>query len=262
MDPSEIQVFLGGACGKTTWRRAIAIPMLEAAGVTYYNPQLGAGEWTPACEAIEMEAKAAAAVLMFVINGETRGVAGIGEAAYYLGLGRRLALVVTDVGDQIDGQPSPAPERDDLNRGRIFLRTMAREQGVPVFTDVEGAVRHAIELVCAQPTPLSAAGLRAILGEIRFRGGDFLVEEIEGGFLVQLRCLEMDAAIGVHQTYYSRKWHIAKTATESDVVRTAFKAAVTWQEHEAREAFTFRGAPVFGPHGEVADLLRLYRREK
>jgi Nucleoside 2-deoxyribosyltransferase like len=262
MDPDEVQVFLGGACGKTTWRNEIAIPMLEAAGVTYYNPQLGVGEWTPAREAIEIEAKDAAGVLMFVINGKTRGVASIGEAAYYLGIGRRLALVVNDVGDEIDGQPAGPLERDDLNRGRIFLRSMAREQGVPIFTNVEDAVRHALELLRANQTPLNVGRLRALLGEIRFRGGDFLVEEIEGGFLVQLRCLEMDAATGAHQTYYSRKWHIAKTATESDVVRTAFKAAVTWQEHEAREAFTYRGVPVFGPHGNVEDLLRLYRRGK
>ena len=44
------QVFLGGACGATTWRRDVAIPVLDAAGVSYHNPQLGAGEWTAAHE--------------------------------------------------------------------------------------------------------------------------------------------------------------------------------------------------------------------
>lgn len=34
------EVFLGGACNPTSWRKDIAIPMLEQAGITYYNPQV------------------------------------------------------------------------------------------------------------------------------------------------------------------------------------------------------------------------------
>jgi hypothetical protein len=143
------QVFLGGACGTTTWRRDIAIPLLEAAGVTYHDPQLGVGEWTEACEAEEMRAKDEADVLLFVINAETRGVAAVAEVAYYLAAGRRLALAVTDVpeGARIGGLTLGAVECADLNRGRIFLRTMARQHGVPVFADVESATLHAIRLV-------------------------------------------------------------------------------------------------------------------
>ena len=33
-------VFLGGSCNPTTWRRDTAMPQLEAAGTTYYNPQV------------------------------------------------------------------------------------------------------------------------------------------------------------------------------------------------------------------------------
>lgn len=32
------QVFLGGSCNPTTWRTEIAIPFLDARGITYYNP--------------------------------------------------------------------------------------------------------------------------------------------------------------------------------------------------------------------------------
>jgi hypothetical protein len=32
-------VFLGGSCDPTKWRAEIAIPMLEKAHITYYNPQ-------------------------------------------------------------------------------------------------------------------------------------------------------------------------------------------------------------------------------
>src|SRR4051794_3147379 len=97
MDPRESgQVFLGGTCGRSTWRQRIAIPALEAAGVTWFDPQLGHGEWTPAREETEMRAKDAADVLLFVVNAETRGVASIGEVAWLLGCQRPLALAVTD----------------------------------------------------------------------------------------------------------------------------------------------------------------------
>jgi hypothetical protein len=252
------QIFLGGTCGRSTWRRRIAIPALEAAGLTYFDPQLGIGEWTPARESIEMQAKANAEVLLFVIGAETRGVASIGEVAYLLGSRRPLALAVTDIGesDRIDGELLTAAERDDLNRGRIFVRSMALQEGVPVFAGVESAVRYAIDLFRADGG-LSADRLRAILEGVRFKESQFLVEETANGFLIQMRCDELDAATGLCQTYYGRKWHIAASADESDAVRTAFMAAVTWQEHEAREAFTYRGVPVFGPHSNVADLARL-----
>jgi hypothetical protein len=143
------QVFLGGACGATTWRRDVAIPALEAAGVSYHNPQLGPGEWTPAHEGLDTRAKAEADVLLFVISGNTRGVAGLAEVAYLLAAGRPLALVVEDVPTDavFDGRPVEKAERDDLNRGRLFVRTMARERGVPVFGDVADATAHAIRLV-------------------------------------------------------------------------------------------------------------------
>ena len=151
MTDNKTEVFLGGACGSTTWRGRIAIPALEAAGVSYYNPQLGPGEWTPARLTEETEAKANSAVLLFVINAESRGVASLAEAAFFLGRGRPIALVVSDIGeaDSIDGERLGAAERKDLNRGRIFVRSMAQEAGVDVFADVESAVEQAIRLARA-----------------------------------------------------------------------------------------------------------------
>jgi hypothetical protein len=246
MEPaSRGQVFLGGACGATRWRHEIAIPALEAAGVSYYNPQLGVGEWSEACEAAEMEAKDAAEVLLFVINGETRGVASIGEAAYYLGCGRPLALAVTDCSGL-----DPA-ERDDLNRGRIFLRSMALRHGLPVFRDVDAAVRYAIELVRGRVESESCRRLRGILADVRFGQAAFVIEEIASGFLIQLACPERDVESGEMRQYFGRKWHIDRLATSGDIVRTAFKAVLTWQEHEAREKFTYRGERLFHPHFEV-----------
>ena len=35
---SKYQVFLGGSCNPTTWRRDIAMPMLTNHGISFYNP--------------------------------------------------------------------------------------------------------------------------------------------------------------------------------------------------------------------------------
>lgn len=246
------QVFLGGACGPTTWRRDIAIPALQAAGVSYYDPQLGIGEWNESREAEEMAAKDTAHVLMFVISRETRGVATVGEAAYYLAAGRLLALVVQDIPSDA---AFPDAERDDLNRGRIFVRTMARQQGVAIFDDVPSAVQHAIALVKGRRPSLTRGSLQEILNDIEFQQSRFLIHERPDGFFVQLAKEEDDVETGQRELYYGRKWFVERTATRSEVVRTAFKAVVTWQEHEARDHFTYRGQRIFGPHVEVDDLL-------
>ena len=84
-----------------------------------------------------------------------------------------------------------------------------------------------------------------------FQSAEFVIEEIESGFLIQLSCPEGDVQTGLVRHYFGRKWHIDRQASAGDIVRTAFKAVVTWQEHEARENFTYRGARLFSPHFEV-----------
>ncbi|MCW5977331.1 MAG: nucleoside 2-deoxyribosyltransferase domain-containing protein [Bryobacteraceae bacterium] len=235
----ENEVFLGGACGRTTWRREIAIPRLNAAGVSYYNPQLGVGEWTPACEPAEMKAKDEAEVLLFVIHESTRGVASVGEASYLIGLGRPLALAVRMIPEGADWLGSE--ERDDLNRGRIFVRSMAAAHGVPVFEHVEEGVEQAIAQV------RSGRRVRAILSDIECGDLRFEAKPVNGGYHLRVLALGMEG----------RAWYLPSSADESDVVRAAFKAAVTWQEHETREMFRYQGVAVFGPHIDVRELLRI-----
>lgn len=54
---------------------------------------------------------------------------------------------------------------------------------------------------------------------------------------------------------YGRKWRLSPHMTKSEVVQTAFKAVLTFEEHEARENFRYRGRAVFGPHIDVDALL-------
>jgi raw len=163
--PLPPQVFLGGTCGTTTWRRACAIPLLDAAQVSYYNPQLGVGEWTEACEALEHAAKTSAQLLLFVITGETRGVASLAEVAYLLAAGRSMALMIELIaeGALVDGQTITDAERRDLNRGRLYVRAMAAQHGVCVFDTVADAVQEAIAQIQhpLHPSPISASASTA-----------------------------------------------------------------------------------------------------
>ena len=71
------QVFLGGSCNPTTWRRDVTIPVFEALGVTFYNPQVD--DWHPGLVKLEAEAKAAAPVQLYVIDDATRALASMIE---------------------------------------------------------------------------------------------------------------------------------------------------------------------------------------
>lgn len=64
-------------------------------------------------------------------------------------------------------------------------------------------------------------------------------------------------ATGYVEELHSRKWMLSHHMTDSEVVMTAFKAALTAEEHECREAFLFKAKPIFGPHFSVDRLAEL-----
>ena len=51
-----------------------------------------------------------------------------------------------------------------------------------------------------------------------------------------------------------RKWYVSKHATKSEIVQTAFAAALACEEHECRERFTYNGVKVFHPHHDIDAL--------
>jgi len=77
-------VFLGGSCNPTTWRKDEAIPLLQREGITYYNPQVE--EWFPELIEIEEQAKQAATMHFFVVDNQTRAVASMVEIAFFAGI--------------------------------------------------------------------------------------------------------------------------------------------------------------------------------
>jgi hypothetical protein len=106
----------------STWRATQAIPALEAAQVTFYDPQVK--DWKPALMVLESLMKVCVAhrarpgivpiayaqvwcrVLLFVIGDQTRALASMIEAAALIGQGRHVVLVMNEMpaGAKIDGQ--------------------------------------------------------------------------------------------------------------------------------------------------------------
>lgn len=87
-----LQIFLGGSCNPTTWRKNVAIPYLELNGISYYNPQID--NWTPEVVNLERYAKQNAQLLLFVIDRQTRSTVSIVESAFMAGEKKNLVLVI------------------------------------------------------------------------------------------------------------------------------------------------------------------------
>lgn len=148
--PSSTQpgmaVFLGGSCNPTTWRVDTAIPMLEAAGTSYYNPQVE--DWSPELVEIEACAKAEASVLFFVIDKQTRALASMIEASEYISAGRKLVLVVQEVeaGAVIGSDTVDEAEAKDLNRARSYLRDVAERHGTKAYATIDEGINAVIDM--------------------------------------------------------------------------------------------------------------------
>ncbi|RDD39889.1 hypothetical protein TrispH2_009332 [Trichoplax sp. H2] len=148
LDHPNVQVFLGGACNPTTWRKEIAIPILKDHCITYFNPQVE--EWFPALIEVEEQAKQTAELLLFVIEESTRGLSSMVEAAYVAGSGGPLILVLRELPETetaIAGETLSASEKEDLNRGRKFLRDTVERVDIPVFTDIETAIHCCAKVI-------------------------------------------------------------------------------------------------------------------
>jgi len=117
---SSPTAFLAGSRGPaSTWRQDIAIPMLEARNVVYYDPT------DPRHSEQETEqAKATARYLVYVIDDHTRGLEEIREATQAIMAGERnvmLAIEYLPYDVIIDGQRLDDHEVQSLNQARRTL---------------------------------------------------------------------------------------------------------------------------------------------
>lgn len=96
---------------------------------------------------------------------------------------------------------------------------------------------------------------RRALGGISFGGFKFVVSATpKGDYFLQIQNYEKCSETGEPKLWNGRKWLLEDSMTEDDIVRTAFMAVLTWQEHEARERFLVHGRAIFGPHAKIGAL--------
>jgi len=139
----DLDLFLGGSCNPTTWRKDTAIPLCEEWGISYYNPQVD--DWSEELVQIEAHAKENAKALLFVIDNQTRAITSCLEATEFICVGRVVSLVVSPdiaAASSIDGEPVRPRELKDLNRARRYLCDVAHRHGVEVHKDVRSAMSN------------------------------------------------------------------------------------------------------------------------
>jgi len=150
-------IFLGGACNPTTWRKDIAMGFLSSEGVSFYNPQVD--NWTPDLVEVEAKAKKNARILFFVVGPETRGIASMVEVAeLVVTRNARVVPVIIDVPSDGSTGDFSSSEIKDLNRGRCYLRNECKRFGVTCFDDIQTALAHAVKMIKA-PTGVAASSL-------------------------------------------------------------------------------------------------------
>lgn len=95
------------------------------------------------------------------------------------------------------------------------------------------------------------ASIKAVTDAIRYPGGAFRVASAgANGYSIQfVRDLPNTHNAKAPATPQSgRKWLVSKWAVAGEVLQTAFMAVLTFEEHEVRENFRYKGRAVFGPH--------------
>jgi hypothetical protein len=88
--------------------------------------------------------------------------------------------------------------------------------------------------------------IRWTVGLVKYRDWDFYVSPDRSYLQVRF--------VADGEAQHGRKWKLSPHMTRSEVVQTALAAVLAAEEHEARERFTYRGEPIFGPHFDVDAL--------
>lgn len=105
---------------------------------------------------------------------------------------------------------------------------------------------------------MTLAEIEAVLRLVQYPLYVFHVKEAGDRYWLQATFYARCSDSGEIKRQHTRKWYVSRECTPSEVVQTALKCVLTSVEHEAREAFRYRGMPVFGPHYDVDLLAALF----
>ncbi len=85
-------------------------------------------------------------------------------------------------------------------------------------------------------------------GDIEFQ---FIVSERKGDPVLQIYFEAPCNVTGKMEDQWCRKWQLQWAMTDTEIVRTAYKAAEAAFIHELQESFKFKGVDLFNSHVDV-----------
>lgn len=77
---------------------------------------------------------------------------------------------------------------------------------------------------------------------------------------IQILCGRPDTFTGEYGIGTGGKRYLSPRQSDSEIVRAIWGAFLGYQEHEAREAFTYKGKRIYGPHIDVEALVEVADR--
>jgi len=106
-------------------------------------------------------------------------------------------------------------------------------------------------------SPMSFEQLNAILEKIRYKNWKLIAQIYTDCYVIKWVFLEKNVTDSYDNNLYEqhcRKWFISKHSTESEVIRSAYLAAIQAEMHECAEQFQFDNVRLFDPHTSYIDL--------
>jgi hypothetical protein len=104
---------------------------------------------------------------------------------------------------------------------------------------------------------MTRAEIESIVADIVYKDWTFYIGEKDETLYLQVQFDVRDSLTKELMSHRGRKWLLSEFMVKSEVVQTAFLAALTAEEHECREHFTYKGERIFSPHFDVEALREL-----
>lgn len=99
--------------------------------------------------------------------------------------------------------------------------------------------------------------IQSLLSQIEYKDWDIVFREEGARPYLQIQFMAPDSFTGVVEKQYCRKWMLSRFMTDSEIVRTAYKAIEAAVIHEMQEDFRFMKQPVYRPHMDIYAMLEL-----
>lgn len=162
-------------------------------------------------------------------------------------------------------RPMPPPTRvQGSKKGDKGYKRQDNEDEMREEYDFSGAVRGKYYArYHRRGHMLTDQNFQAILGNIRYqRGHDetwvlILQYDDNRPYFQVMGVGSKDPKTGEVINWKGRKWLLSPHMCVSEVVRTAFKAMQTAEEHELCEYFLYKNAAIYSPHRDVDSLVQI-----